>query len=532
VAVEPSSNEGALPSRSAWATVGLVAGVVGTTAVLFGAVLYGLEPRLLPLAAGNASFGAVGIAVYAITNRAALGRTVRGRSTPLLVLEAVIVGGVLVGLALVNYLAAQSNQQWDLTRDGLFTLQPQSQDVAARLDREVIVYGFYRPSEPRRELLRETLRLYQQHTERLRLELVNPDTAPTELVERFEMSSKSPRIVVATDSRYAKATQASEEQLTNALIEILERPVRRVAFVAGHRERSSTEKSTEEGLGEAAAALRSEGYEVEVITLGDAIEPDLELLILAAPRTALLPQEVRALDHFLHDGGSLLVLMDPLSPQGSGPDSLGALLVERGIEVGTDLVIDDNPAARAVGFEADTPAVRSYAPHPITRPLGGTTSLFSRARSVRPVLGAVDVTTLLRTTEDSWAEHTPEAAPPFALDADDEPGPIPLAAASDQTTAGRRDGRAETSRVVVFGDADFVSNRFLPVAGNRDLFINACNWLLDEEDRVTIRPRKRAGDRLAITQAQHYGIMFFSVNLLPLLIVGFGFSVWALRRRQ
>lgn len=86
--------------------------------------------------------------------------------------------------------------------------------------------------------------------------------------------------------------------------------------------------------------------------------------------------------------------------------------------------------------------------------------------------------------------------------------------------------------MVVIGDADFASNRFLPVGANRDLFVNACNWLLGEAERVTIRPRTRKGDRLAITQQQHYGIMFFSVNLLPLLISGLGFSVWALRRRQ
>ena len=70
------------------------------------------------------------------------------------------------------------------------------------------------------------------------------------------------------------------------------------------------------------------------------------------------------------------------------------------------------------------------------------------------------------------------------------------------------------------------------MTGNRDLFLNAAIWLAGDEDRITIRPRPRYGDRLPLTERQQYGIMFFSVNLLPLLIIGLGFSVWAIRQRQ
>ena len=57
-------------------------------------------------------------------------------------------------------------------------------------------------------------------------------------------------------------------------------------------------------------------------------------------------------------------------------------------------------------------------------------------------------------------------------------------------------------------------------------------WLAGEEARITIRPKQRGSSRIPLTEAQQYGIVFFSVNLLPLLIVGLGFSVWAIRRRK
>jgi hypothetical protein len=58
------------------------------------------------------------------------------------------------------------------------------------------------------------------------------------------------------------------------------------------------------------------------------------------------------------------------------------------------------------------------------------------------------------------------------------------------------------------------------------------NWLAGQEERIVLRPKEGRTSRLPLTQSQQNGIVFFSVNLLPLLIVGIGFSVWAVRRRK
>lgn len=520
------SEEGAPPRRSASSTAGLVFGVVGTTAIAFGLVLYVLEPRLLPLSAGNAAFGLVGIVVYALTNREALGRAVRGRSAPLVALEAVTALGVLGLVVATNYFAAASGREWDLTRDALFTLHRQSQEVAERLDRDVTVYGFYAQSNDARGRLAELVRLYRKHTDRVALELVDPDRADPRLVERFEMTSKSPRIVVATAERDVKIEQPTEQALTNALIELAERPVRRVGFVRGHRERASDDATAPEAVGSAARALADEGFEVAPVELGsESVQADL--LIIAGPERRFLPAELDALDRYLHDGGRLLLMAEPGADPGLRP-----LLREYGVVLGDDVVVDPDPAAKSIGFRDDSPVIRRYEPHPITDPLREQVTVFVRAQSVSPGFGATDVTTLIRSSEASWAETDPEAAPPFALDADDEPGPIPMAVAVDRGTTGPLDQRLDVARLVVFGDVDFASNRYLGLGANRDLFANAAAWLLGSEDQLTLRPKQRSGDRLAVTEAQLYGIMFFSVNLLPLLIVGFGFSVWAIRRRQ
>ena len=522
-----TTREGRLHAVPLSATVGVVLGVLGTTALLFGLVLVVIEPRLGPLSAGNVAFGVLGLVVYGLTNRANIGRALRGRSSPLVLLEGVILAGVLGLIVVANYAAVQWEKEWDLTRDALYTLQPQSQKVAERLDRDVFVYGFLKSENQQRGVLSEQIRLYRQFTDRMQLEFIDPDRVPTELVERFELDGKSARIVLATEGRHVKIERPSESALTNALIDLLDRPVRHVAFSTGHGEPSAADKKDESAFGQAAAALRADGYRVGSATL-DALPEETELLIVVAPRIDILEAEIEAVDRFLQAGHGALFLLDPRSPTGE----LAPFFEDRGVAVGRDLVVDESPVGQSLGFGPDAPLVRNYEPHPITRPLEGQPTLFLRARSVQPTLGALNTTTLFFTSDQSWAESDPLAPPPWALDGADAPGPVPLAVALGRGTSGGAGEGAAESRLVVFGDADFASNRLIGVGANRDLFVNAANWLLDEADKVSIRPRQRSGDRLAITAVQHYGIMFFSVNLLPLLIIGFGFSVWALRRRR
>jgi ABC-type uncharacterized transport system involved in gliding motility auxiliary subunit len=84
----------------------------------------------------------------------------------------------------------------------------------------------------------------------------------------------------------------------------------------------------------------------------------------------------------------------------------------------------------------------------------------------------------------------------------------------------------------VVGDSSFATTRFFGTGSNGDFFLNILGWLAGEETSVTLRPKQRGATRVALTENQLYGVVFFSVNLLPLLLTGFGFSVWAVRRRK
>lgn len=529
MALEPKahSTEGRLEAQSWAQTAGLIAGALGLTAALFGVTLYTIDPSVLPLAAVNLAFGVFGIVVYALTNRGSLRRRVSGRSTLLLFIEAAALLGWLALVGAVNFYGKQSPKEWDLTQDGLYSLHPQSIQVAEALPAPITVYGFYRPSAPERGVLQQAVDLYRQHSAQLSVRFINPDAPPAELLERFKLSSTSPRVVVeAKGGRFVKLRQPNEESLTNALIDVSQKEKKAIYIAQGHGEPAIEDSASEEGFSQATDALRSAGWDPRPLPAGAPIPKDAALLILAAPDKQLLQGEQVNLRRYLSAGGRLLMLLEPGLPPASA-----SLLADYGVEIADDLVIEPSPEARAHGFSADAPILSHFEPHPITRTLMRSALLFYRARSVMPKLGAgeLDISTLISSGPNSWAETRYPAGPP-ALDELDQPGPIPVAVAVKRRVPPGQ--RSDEARLVVIGDVHFAENRFAPLAANTDLLLNAAHWLLGEEDKITIRPRPRYADRLSLSQAQHYGIMFFSLNLLPLLILGLGYSVWALRRRR
>ena len=92
-------------------------------------------------------------------------------------------------------------------------------------------------------------------------------------------------------------------------------------------------------------------------------------------------------------------------------------------------------------------------------------------------------------------------------------------------------------RIVVFGDVDFAHNGLLDQGGNRDLFINAVNWLADDVGQVGERAaRQPAGVKQFYLTDQPRPPRFFIVStaILPgfFLLIGVGVFVWRRRARM
>ena len=67
-------------------------------------------------------------------------------------------------------------------------------------------------------------------------------------------------------------------------------------------------------------------------------------------------------------------------------------------------------------------------------------------------------------------------------------------------------------------------------AGNRDLFMNAVNWLRGEETLISVRPRQRKYDYRMLQPYEGRRLFWMAVVMEPGLLLALGLFVWA--RRQ
>jgi hypothetical protein len=208
-------------------------------------------------------------------------------------------------------------------------------------------------------------------------------------------------------------------------------------------------------------------------------------VVVAAPEKDLLPESVAALRAFVANGGKALVLLEP-DFKGTVPNLVG-LLGEWNVQTGSDLVLElysQLTAQGIVNVAAERVVVEQYPFHEITRDFPFSTR-FDSARSVSagPAKPGLTAESLIQTSEASWATGNLALKEPIDFkEGKDKKGPISLAVAvtlpetgpsqSPAPSPGTDAPKKSVARVVVFGDADFVSNDAIGFQGNENLFLN------------------------------------------------------------
>ena len=82
----------------------------------------------------------------------------------------------------------------------------------------------------------------------------------------------------------------------------------------------------------------------------------------------------------------------------------------------------------------------------------------------------------------------------------------------------------------MIGDSDFATNAVLGTQGNRDFFLNAVNWVAQQENLIAIRPKQAGDRRVTMTEDQQRRVLYLSVLGLPLIVAALGIWTWSRRR--
>lgn len=457
--------------------------------------------------------------------------------------------GVLVVLGIlvaVNYLSSRRNTRWDLTENKQYSLSEQSVKLLQGLTAPVKFYVF--DQEANFDRFRPRLDSYGYISNQVQVEYIDADKRPVQ-ARQYNVETYG-TVVLEYMGRTERVTSDSEQDLTNALIKLLNPQERKVYFLSGHGEKdpSSSERT---GYSAISDALKRDNYQFDKLVLAQTneIPADATVIVVAGPRTDLLEQEVPIINEYLSmKTGKLLVLMDPSDnfKQPEPMPRLAGLLKEWGINATESVVVDLSGRTSVATVPVGAPP---YPNHAITEGFGLVT-MFPLVRSITPATDGPENRrgqTFVQTAPRSWAEtNLATLEDPSKLAAEiengDVAGPVSIAVATavpaaapeppppSPTDKPEQDAPKPETRVAAIGDSDFAANAYLGIEGNRDLFMNAVNWLAQQQNLIAIRPREAADRRITLTANANNGLFLLSIFVIPGAVLGAGLYTWWRRR--
>ena len=477
---------------------------------------------------------------------------------------------ILLGLTLfasLNFLASRHYIKRDFSENMSNSLSAESVAYIQKLKAPVEIFMTIREPDPSagdqaliaesKALLAEVEHLLMQYEyestsgaeRKIRFQRVDPyldRRKGEELVRRFGNDIEN-LIIVASGDKHKKVVLTDiydieegkrvnfkgEQAISSALLSVASEKENKIYFLARHHELSFKSADPKRGLSELANALTLRGYkldELDLISHGK-VPDDADMLIIAAPQTALLSREVDAIRKYLSNANGRVVMFLPLGPIYGLED----VLFDWGLRSDDTLVVD------TVEYESTSGDLitRRYPqkPHAIVKYLAGLELpvQFGTVRPVREDLGApidgnLKLSPLIGSSPTSWADRAYKRGGVLKLDPEDLPGPLPLAMLATRSGGAELGLDIRGGRLAVFGDEDFISNGRLNSLGNSKLALNTINWMFDENTSLNIPPRKV--DRFTITLS-HGDIRDLALRflILPIAVLFAGLVTYVLRRQ-
>lgn len=456
----------------------------------------------------------------------------------------------LVIIGLIAGMSVKYKVRVDLTKDNRYTLSAHTVKILKSLDEDVEAIAFYRGDQRTRQAMSDLLSEYSYHSPKFSFRFVDPDRDPIETA-KYEVTSYRTTILKHGDKKEIVEGIESENRLTNSLLKLISKDIKVFYFATGHGEKRIDNKE-EDGYSQVREAIEKENHQVRDLLLisAEKVPDDAAVLVVSGPETDYLQTELDKITAFVKKGGRVMFMIDP----SGGLPKLTSYLAEFGFELTNDLIFDK--MSQVSGSNIAIPVVVQYhKEHPVTREFEQFT-FFPFARSVHikeePAKGSWD---LAKTSDKSWtvtSDLKKLTKEDEEFDSDKHKrGPVSVVAvtAVEVDLGGNKDNKPKDDKaksgeagegpddslktwgkVLVAGDSDFASNKFMK-AGNKDFLLNMLNWLAEEHTLISIRKKEAGVTPLLLTAVQGKMVFWLSVVIVPSLLLVAGLGVTARRRR-
>jgi len=469
-------------------------------------------------------------------------------------------------LAMINYAAFKHYTHKDFSQSQFYTLSEKTKEVLKKLDSPITVYTFLNEQNAgQADEIANLLKEYQQAGgKNMTVEKIDPAydiTRAAELQKQlhfdgndhlviFKYKDRAPRFVKQDDLFEINPMTGQvgafkgEQQLTAAIIGLVEGKPSKVYFTEGHGEHSIQDTTSPQGFGLVGQSLKNENVETASLNLaqkGD-VPADADAVVIAGPVIAFSAIEAEALDRYLQNNGKLLVLLDPYVTLG-----LDDLLKKYGLKYEDDLVL--YRVATPTGSQMTVPLAAIYqggfSTHPITAKFAQANIqlLIQDARSITlppsdPTQPQPKTQFLLQTDADAWGWVSKSGAPPTDPKqltfnkAADIPGPATLAAEYNggTTTDPATKATMFATRIVAVGASKFLENDAAePVGAN--FFTNSLDWLVKKDAVLDISPKKPQQYGVSLNPMSYRTVVWCAAFFIPGAALALGIFTWFSRRK-
>ncbi len=467
-----------------------------------------------------------GLLAYVLLDPQGLKKAFTGRQarygSNLVVLSIAFVGII----AVLNYFVQNNSQRWDLTADKTNTLAQETIDTLKALPEKVDILAFYSPNIPS-EQTRKILESYKYYSNgKIGYKFIDPLSDPVAVQQAGV--TKDGTLVLKMGDKQELVTAVYEREITSALVRLMSNEGKKVYFLAGHGE-FSMKNSGKDDYSEAAGILLKKNYDVAELNLmtTNEVPEDASVVVVAGPLHPLSKDEVDLLKAYVDKGGALVVMEEPLPATKFGDDEdylADYLASDWGIKLGHDIVVDMTSMQPFVAY-AD-----QYGKHVITDKLQRVGTAFPTARSVQvEQKDGIYTVELVKTSSQSWAETNfasldkGEKVKPN--EGEDLLGPVTVAVVANKI--------ANKSRVAVFGDSNFGTDKNFEFLGNGDMFINTIDWAAGQENLINLTVKNPVKRILLPPQPYTMNIILLvMVFILPGIVLLAGIIIWIQRKRR
>ena len=438
-------------------------------------------------------------------------------------------------VVILGYLAHQYRYAKDITQASRNLLTQGSVEVLEQMRDPVNITVFATNDDPSRgdtfrKGMLDFIARYQRVKQDIRLTFINPTEEP-KLAQEANIKQDGEVVV-----EYNKRTEhifppIVEQDMTNLLVRLSRTNTKPVMFLDGHGERH-LQGIKNHDIGEFGKQLESKGFKFANpdLTIAQDVPSNGAMLVIASPQVDVAEIEAKKIKAYIQSGGNVLWLLDDDNLHGL--DEVAEYL---GIKVSPGIAVD--MSAQQYGADAKIAFNSVYGDHAITRNFQLRT-LFPEAHEV-DAKASYDfgwkVGRLVDVAPNGWLESEKIESgvknKKVTFDTEtDKRGPINVAITLERTYG------KKGQRIVVVGNANFLSNTFVTNGGNLDFGINIVNWLAGDDELITIQPMPLKDANMAIPSTDAARMVAWTVFhgfqfIIPLGFVIAGFWFWWRRRK-